>query len=80
MTDLRPAHLRPADIEALRACGAVVRCDTDRCAARYSTQVRADEKRRTAKARAVREACAGRWYRDGAAHRCGSHALAEARR
>ncbi len=25
MTDLRPAHLRPADIEALRACGAVVR-------------------------------------------------------
>jgi hypothetical protein len=59
---------------------AVVRCDTDRCAAKYSTLVRFDEKQRVAKARAVREACAGRWYRDGAAHRRGAHTLAEARR
>lgn len=63
-----------------RSLAAVVRCDTDRCAAKYSTQARSDEKPRTAKARAVREAFAGRWYRDGAAHRCGAHALAEARR
>ena len=58
---------------------AIVRCDTDRCAAKYSTLVRFDEKHRTAKARAVREACAGRWHRDGVAHRCGAHTLAEAR-
>ncbi len=59
---------------------AIVRCDTDRCAAKYSTLVRFDEKQRVAKARAVREACACQWHRDGAAHRCGAHTLAEVRR
>lgn len=58
----------------------IVHCDTDRCAAKYSTQVRDGEKSRAAKARAVREACAGRWSRDGKAHRCGAHTLSEALR
>lgn len=52
-----------------RSLAAVVRCDTDRCAAKYSTQVRSDEKPRAAKARAVREACASRTRRRGASVR-----------